>query len=432
MEEDFQVIVVGAGPAGATTAMLLAKAGLNVLVVERGQTAGGKNVSGGLVYTAIYNEAYPRFWEEAPVERAIVSHGLVLLGREASLSVDLRSQASTAAGLPCNAYSVLRARFDPWFAAQAETAGATLITGMTVDSLLTENGRVVGIQAGPDALRANVVVVAEGSRSILLKQAGLRDDFRADEVSLGLKEVIRLPIETINERFRCSTREGAALTFVGHTGGLQAGGFLYTNRDSVSLGIVVKISSLYESRRQPHEVLDEFKAHPGVAGLIDGGEVVEYCAQTVHRGGVHLIPRLYGNGYLVAGSAARLLLNNVVTLRGMDVAVVSGMAAARAVLEAYETGDFSSAGLAAYADHLKQTSTYRDMETFRGVYPLLENERLFDFYPNLACTVMERLFTVDGTPAKKVLRVVKDNLGGQISWWDVARDGWAVAKGLVV
>ena len=92
------------------------------------------------------------------------------------------------------------------------------------------------------------------------------------------------------------------------------GGFLYTNKDTLSLGVVVKINSLYNSKRQPHEVLDEFKSHPFIARLIRGGEVVEYSAQTVHRGGFHLIPQLYGHGYVVAGSAARLLLNNVMTL----------------------------------------------------------------------------------------------------------------------
>jgi len=430
--EEFQVIVVGAGPAGATAAYLLAKAGLNVLLVERGQSAGSKNVSGGLIYTGILNQVYPNFWEEAPVERAISNHSLVFLGEGSSVSVDFRGQVPAPSGLPCNAYSVLRAKFDPWLAEKAEAAGAALITGTTVESLIVEDGRVTGIQAGSDRIAAKVVIDAEGSRSLLMKQAHLRSDFNADEISLGVKEVIRLPVETINQRFRCSAEEGVALTLVGHTSGLQGGGFLYTNRDSLSLGIVVKINSLYKSKRHPHEVLDEFKSHPFVAGMIEGGEVIEYSAQTVHRGGLHLIPKLYGDGYLVVGSAARLLLNNILTLRGMDLAVASGMAAAQAVLAAHEKNDFSAAGLSVYADYFKQTSCYKDLETFRQVYPLLENQRFFEFYPNLACSMMEQLFAVNPTPSKKRLGVMKDNIQGKVSLVDLTKDMFAVAKGLVV
>lgn len=430
--EGFEVIIVGAGPAGATAAYVLAKAGLEVLLVERGPYPGSKNVSGGLVYTGIFNQVCPNFWEEAPVERVIASHSLVFLGEGASLSLDFRGRVPAPLGLPGNAYSVLRAKFDPWLAEKAEAAGATLITSITVDSLIVEDGRVTGIQAGPDELPARVVIDAEGSRSLLLKRAGLREDFHANEVSLGVKEVIRLPEETINQRFHCSTGEGMALTLVGHTGGVEGGGFLYTNRDSLSLGVMVKTSSLYQSKRHPHEVLDEFKWHPFVADLIQGGEVVEYSAQTVHRGGLHLIPKLYGDGYLIVGSAACLLLNNILTLRGMDLAVASGKAAAQAVMVAHKKDDFSAAALSVYEDYLKETSVYKDMETFRGVYALLENKRLFDLYPDLACAVMEELFSVGTTPGRKVLGVVRDKMRGRVSLLDVVKDMVAVTRGLVV
>jgi len=428
--EKFDVIVVGAGPAGATAGYLLAQAGLNVLIVERGQAPGSKNVSGGLIYSRLVAQIFPEFWNSAPVERAITAHQLVMLSQTASTALDFRSQES--AQPPYNAFSVLRARFDPWLAAQAEEAGAALISGVTVDALLVENGRVVGIQAGPDQIGADVVVIAEGTRSLLLKQAGLREDFHPHDVSLGVKEVIALPEKTIEERFLCTPETGMAYTLVGHTCGIEGGGFLYTNKDSLSLGLVVKIDALYQSKKQPHQVLDEFKSHPLVARLIQGGEVVEYSAQTVHRGGFHLMSKLYGDGYVVAGSAARLLLNNIMTLRGMDFAIISAAAAAKAILAGRDKGAYTAATLAEYETNLKQTSIYQDWQTFKATYPLLENKRLFELYPDLACKVMENLFAPSTEPGSKALPALREEMKGKVSMVDLAKDVYQISRWIVL
>jgi electron transfer flavoprotein-quinone oxidoreductase len=429
--DEFDVVIVGAGPAGITAAYLLAKAGLSVVVIERGQEPGSKNVSGGLIYAQIYDEIYPNFWEEAPVERAIAGHSVVFLGDNASTTMDYRTEATEP---PYNAFSVLRAKFDPWLAAQAEAAGAMVMPGFTVDELMVENGRVCGVKAGGDELPAKVVVIAEGTRSQLLKQAGLREDYSPKDVSIGIKEVIQLPEQTITDRFQCLTAdEGAAYTLVGHTAGAEGGGFIYTNRDTLSLGVVAKIDSVYKIKKQPHEILDEFKAHPFVARLIHGGEVVEYSAQTVHRGGFHLIPQLYGNGYVVAGSAARLLLNNVLTLRGMDVAVASAAAAAKAIIEANENEDFSAPGLASYEEHFKATSVYQDMQTFKDVYPLLENKRLFNTYPEMVCAIMEDMFSVQTQPGKKGYRALRDRMKEHgVSLWDLTKDMYQIGRGVAL
>jgi len=428
--DKFDVAVVGAGPAGSTAAYILAKAGLQVVVIERGQSAGDKNVSGGLVFSRIFHEVYPEFWKEAPVERAIRGHGLVFLGEGSSTTLDFRGSRSPSD--PYNAFSVLRARFDPWMAQQAEEAGAMAIRGYTVDELLVEEGRVVGVRAGKDELPADVVVVADGTRSLLLKKAGLREAFDVKDVSLGVKEVIALSEKTINERFQCSSEEGMAYTTVGSTAGIGGGGFVYTNKDTLSVGVVVKISSLYESGLQPHEVLDEFKSHPTVARMIEGGEVLEYSAQTVHRGGVHLIPQLYGEGYVVVGSAARLILNNVMTLRGMDLAVASAASAAWAILDAHEQGAYTSEALAAYEQDFLASPVYQDMKTFKETYPLLENERLFEAYPHLVCDVLEDMYTVDVEPGKKVFPTLRDHMKGEISMLDLIKDVYRIGRGLVL
>jgi electron transfer flavoprotein-quinone oxidoreductase len=428
--EKFDVIIVGAGPAGSTAGFLLAKAGLNVLMVERGPNPGSKTVSGGLIYSKLVAQIFPDFWNSAPVERAITNHQLAMLSGNASVALDFRSQNS--AQPPYNAFSVLRARFDPWLAKQAENVGASLITGVTVDTLLVEDGRVTGIQAGPDKIGADVVVIAEGTRSLLLKQAGMREDFSPHDVSLGIKEVIALPEKTIEERFQCTLETGMAYTLIGHTCGIEGGGFLYTNKASLSLGIVVKIDSLYKSKLQPHQVIDDFKSHPLLIRLLEDGEVIEYSAQTVHRGGFHLMSKLYGDGYVVVGSAARLLLNNIMTLRGMDFAVISAAAAAQGILTAKEQGSYSAAALAAYETNLKKTSIYQDWQTFKGTYPLLENKRLFDEYPELACKVMEKLFSPSTQPGSKALTAMREEMQGHVSIMDLVKDAYEVSRGIVL
>ena len=233
--EKFDAIVVGAGPAGSTAALKLAQADMTVLLVDRGAQPGSKNVSGGLIYSRIMQQVYPEFWETAPVERAIVGHEIVMLSGGSATGLSYRN--AEGAEPPYNAFSVLRAKFDPWLAAQAEAAGAMLIPGITVDELVLEAGRVVGIQAGPDQILADVVVIADGTQSLLLKKAGLRAGFHPHDVSLGVKEVIALPAEIITERFLAAPETGMAYTFVGSTGGIEGGGFLYTNKDSLSVGV---------------------------------------------------------------------------------------------------------------------------------------------------------------------------------------------------
>lgn len=428
--EKFDAIIVGAGPAGATAGTLLARAGMNVLLVERGQTAGSKNVSGGLIYSKTVNEIFPEFWSSAPVERAITNHQIVMLGESSSVSMDFRSESS--AQPPYNAFSVLRASFDPWMAKQAEDAGASVITGVTVDALKVENGRVIGIQAGPDELLADVVVIAEGTRALLLKQAGMREEFLPHDVSLGIKEVIALPAGVIQERFQCTPETGMAYTLVGHTCGIEGGGFLYTNKSSLSVGVVAKIDSIYKSKMQPHALLDAFKSHPLVSRLVEGGEIVEYSAQTVHRGGVHLASRLVGDGYVVTGSAARLVLNNVVTLRGMDFAIISAAAAAKAILAAREKGNYSATDLTAYETLLKRTSIYQDWQTFKDAYPLLENKRLFELYPDLACNVMESLFSPTTEPGSKALGALRAEMAGKVSMLTLLKDMFQISRGMVL
>jgi electron transfer flavoprotein-quinone oxidoreductase len=428
--ERFEVIVVGAGPAGSTTACHLASSGINTLLVERGPAPGNKNVSGGLIYAHPVASVWPDFWPGAAVERAITAHRLVMLAGQKSFGAELRDDAGVALrGLPA-AYSVLRAQFDPWLAKRAEDAGAALITGVTVDGLIVDHGRVIGVRAGSDEIGADVVVVAEGSRSILLEEARLQESPRMHDVAIGVKEIIALPAATIEDRFQCDAATGTACTFVGHTAGVAGGAFLYTNRDTLSLGVVVKLDALVSRRLQPHQVLDDLKTQPQVRRLIDGGEVVEFSAQTIRRGRFEPDTRLHGDGYVVVGSAGGLLINNLLTLRGMDFAIVSGVMAARAIVGAHERGDFGAASLGAYPRLLRTTAMWRDWRTFKDAYAVMDNDRLFDVYPEFAVDVMERMLIPSGRPSKKALGALRQGMRGRVSPLAMARDMVVAARGL--
>jgi electron transfer flavoprotein-quinone oxidoreductase len=249
---DFDVAVVGAGPAGSVAAYRLAKAGLSVVQIERGVTPGSKNVSGGVLYGRVLDDLLPGYANEAPVERKITRHAAMLMTKDSAVALDYSSRLLAE---PVNAVTVLRANFDPWLAAKAEEAGAFLMTGVRVDSLLTEPGlsgapTVVGLRAGDDELRTRVVIAADGVNSFLGRSVGLTTKPPTNQLGIGIKAVVGLPRRAIEDRFALADDEGAAFALVGDcTLGVGGGGFLYTNTESLSLGVVLRLDDLLRSAR---------------------------------------------------------------------------------------------------------------------------------------------------------------------------------------
>ncbi len=191
--EKFDVVVVGAGLAGSAAAYQAARAGLQVILAERGPKPGTKTVSGGLLYTHGLGKMFPEFWKEdpSPVERAITRNVVSFLTPTQAASLDFYDASFGVP--PYNSFSVLRSRLDPWLAAKAEAAGAVPVYGAKVDGLLREGDRVVGIRSGGDELRADVVVDAEGSNAWTSRQAGQQPEADNATVGVGVKQVIGLP-----------------------------------------------------------------------------------------------------------------------------------------------------------------------------------------------------------------------------------------------
>lgn len=426
-QEHTDVIVVGAGPAGSACAYTLATAGRSVILVDRGATPGSKNVSGGRLYTAALDALEPGLAARVPAERRVTQERIGVLDGEDAVVISANSPSRPDGSE--QSVIVVRAALDEWLAGLAEEAGAMVVPGITVDALVHEDGRVVGIRADGEELRADVVVAADGTNSLLAREVGIVSAPVSGEVATGVKEVIACPASTVEERFGVGSGQGVAQLMVGCTRGLHGGGFLYTNAESVSLGIVVDPAGLARIGATPRDLLEDLRAHPSIAPLVRGGEVIEYAAHLVREDGLAGVPQhLTAPGFMVTGEAAGFILNLGYTIRGMDLAILSGLAAARAIL----SGD---AGEESYRREIEGTGLGGIMRSARGYPKFLGADRIYGDYPGLALKVAEQVFAVadpdpGATPSRVVPRVKRVLKDSRVRMRDAAGDVVRAMRGL--
>ncbi|MBE6484218.1 MAG: FAD-dependent oxidoreductase [Actinomycetaceae bacterium] len=405
---DFDVIVVGGGIAGMVCAYLLAQEGREVLLIERGVEPGSKNLSGGVFYCRVMEEIFPNFVEEAPVERRITRNCLSFMNPGSFVNVDYWDSRLAD---PVNAVTVLRAKFDPWLAEKCEEAGVAVMPGIKVDELISEDGRFVGVRAGDDELRARVVVAADGVNSFISRYAGIRAKEPTNNLAVGVKSVIQLGEEKIRDRFNLTGDEGAAYAIVGDcTEGVGGGGFMYTNKDSVSIGVVVRLDDLAAKGKSSSDLHDHFLSHPAIAPFIEGGELLEYGCHLVAEGGQRMQHDLVRSGLVVIGDAAGFTLNTGFTVRGMDLAAGSARAAAKVINEAIEAGDYSQEYLERYIDEYNSTYVGKDMATYAKAPDFLENEEMYGQVGELVAEVLFGVYNLDLTPRRHLVPLAKDAL----------------------
>jgi electron transfer flavoprotein-quinone oxidoreductase len=441
-EEKLDAIVVGAGPAGTSAAITMAKAGLQVALVEKGARPGSKNVMGGILYTHYLEQVVGEEWKSAELERPIIDEQRWLMTEEAAVSLGYKNLRSREHP---HSYSVLRAKFDAWFAVQAEEAGAFLIPETVVEELVVRDNRVIGVRTGREGdLLADVVVVCEGvglgSRLLektIVNGRPLKAPLKANQVAMAVKEVVAMDPVTIESRFNCEPGEGASVECFGDaTRGLSGFMFIYTNKETLSVGGGALLSEMSDvrlsreelARRTPNAILNHFKQHPAIRPLLHGGETVEYLAKMIPEGGYRAIPKLYGNGYLVCGDAA--MLSNPVHREGSNLAMESGRVAGETVIRAKEKDDFSEASLREYKLRLDRSWVMSDMKKYDKAVPLLEhNPQMLGKYPRLLDRALDEFFRVDGVSKRekqsRILRMFRKE-GGFKMVRDTVKAAWTL------
>jgi len=432
MAKFFDVIIVGAGPAGSLAAIKLARAGRNVVMVERGKYPGAKNMFGGLVHhTPVLNEMLPDFWDRAPLERHVYKKVLAFMTPQSAVSLTFENENFDKP--PYNGYTVFRPAFDSWLADEAVKAGALLLCDCTAEDIIKENGRVAGVtvKGREGELRGKIVIAADGVLSFLAKKAGLRQDFKASNMGVGIKLLLGLPEATINERFHLVRDQGADISFLGAAGDIRGGGFLYTNRESVSIGLVVHLDSLQSSGKTPYDTLNDFLQHPSVKKLIKGSTPLEYSAHLIPEGGFSALPPLYTDGLMLAGDAAGLCYTNGINLEGINLAMTSGVLAAGTAIEALEANDFTARTLSLYKKKLETSFVMKDMKTFKNAAGMMRLERLFQTYPQVLAGVMEKMYRADGVPRSKLLRLARKEALQEVGLKNLIADGFRIGRALL-
>ena len=402
--EVVDVVIVGAGPAGIAAAITLARSGKEVVVLERGDYPGSKNVFGGAIYAKPTAEIFPEFWKSAPVERYNTEHRFALLGDNDGTVVGYKNGGHAEEG-HYNSFSVIRAKWDRWCAEQAEKAGAFIVPQTVVTELIIENDKVVGVKTEQEEFYAKIVIVADGVNSLLAKEAGFHSELKPESVALGVKEVIKLSKEKIQDRFNLEGDSGVIYTIIGGPVQNMLGlGFIYTNMDSVVVGLGVSLSELQQKTVKPYELLNQLKQHPSVRPLIAGGELLEYSAHLIPEGGYNAIPPLYKDGVMVVGDAA-MLVNNI-HWEGTNLAMMSGKFAAETAVEALEKDDFSANSLSLYQKKLEESYVMKDLKSYKDVMHFAEkNSNAFmGFYPKKVNEFFNQFISVDGIPKKEKYR----------------------------
>lgn len=399
-DEKFDAIVVGAGMSGNAAAYAMATRGLNVLQLERGEYPGSKNVQGAILYADALEKIIPDFRDDAPLERHLVEQRFWIMDGTSHTGIHYRSDDFNDPRP--NRYTIIRAQFDRWFSAKVREAGCTVLCETSATKLIHDlNGNVTGVHTDRpgDTILADVVVLAEGVNGFLGTRGHLRETPRPDSVALAVKEMHFLPEDIIAERFGLTADEGCVIEGGGTVSrGIPGLGFLYTNKESISIGIGCLVSGLAAAMERPYDILDAFKHHPSIRPLIAGSEVKEYAAHLIPEGGFTAIPQLFGNGWVVVGDAAQL--NNTAHREGSNLAMTSGYLAGKAIAEIKSGGGSMAKGnLSLYKSMLDDSFVIKDLMKHKDMPRFLHanSQSLFVSYPKLISQAVQSFVRVDGT-----------------------------------
>lgn len=386
---DADVLIVGAGPAGLACALhlsqLIAKhnssgakpelSAENVYVLEKGREIGAHQLSGAVMDPRGLAELLPDWLQTAPLEAPVTDDAAYVLTSAGSYKLPITPPPLQNHGN----YIVSLNKLVKWLGGLVEKSGVNLFTQFAGRNLIYEGGGIAGViteDKGVDKegrpkdnytpgyeLRAKVTVLSEGPRGSLTKEMVNHlklDGLNPQVYGIGIKELWDVPADRIKPGF------------VAHTLGwpldtsMYGGGWMYgLPGNRVSIGMVIGLD-YHDPRFDPHAAFQRYKTHPFLKRVLDGGKMVRYGAKTVPYGGWYSVPRTYVDGGLIIGDSASLL--NSQRLKGIHIAIKSGMLAAETVFEALKTGDPSAKTLSAFPQKIEQSWIKKELWEVRNFH----------------------------------------------------------------